>query len=97
MPDPSPQPSSQPQGDTQLKPGTSAPPKWLLRTLSITALSFTIFGLELIISGILQGATLPFGESAVPTYIPGGIFLVLGVRNLWSWKQMKEAIARSGQ
>ena len=96
MSDPSTKSSNSPEpAGIQLKPGTSPPPRWLLRTLSITALSFTIFGLELILSGIIGGSSLPFNQTEVPTYIPGGIFLILGIRNLWSWHAMKQAIERS--
>ena len=81
--------------NTQLKPGQAPPPAWMLRTLSIAATAFTILGLELIISGIVQGSTLPFQNTAIPTYWPGGLFLILGVRNLWSWHTMKQAVERS--
>ena len=89
--------NDRPEVDTQLKPGTTPPPAWLLRTLSIAALSFTIFGFELILSGIIRGSSLPFNGTEIPTYIPGGIFLILGVRNLWSWNTMKQAIERGKQ
>ena len=82
-------------GDTQLKPGSTPPPAWMLRTLSIAATAFTILGLELILSGIVQGSTLPFQNTKVPTYWPGGVFLILGIRNLWSWHTMKQAIERN--
>ncbi|MGK7910484.1 MAG: hypothetical protein AB4050_03230 [Synechococcus sp.] len=81
--------------NTQLKSGQTPPPAWMLRTLSIAATAFTILGIELIISGAVQGTTLPFQNAAVPTYWPGGLFFVLGVRNLWSWHTMKQAIERS--
>ena len=90
-------PQSTQTEQTQLKPGQAPPPAWMLRTLSIAATAFTILGLELIISGIVQGTTLPLQNTAIPTYWPGGLFVILGVRNLWSWNTMKQAIERSQQ
>ena len=95
MPNSSSGPDRSQADTTQLKPGTPPPPAWMLRTLSIAATAFTILGLELIGSGVVQGATLPFQNTAIPTYWPGGLFLILGVRNLWSWHTMKQAIERS--
>ena len=96
MPDVSKGTSESKAEGTQLKPGQAPPPGWILRTLSIAATAFTILGLELIVSGLVQGATLPFQDRQVPTYWPGGLFLILGIRNLWSWHTMKQAIEKSG-
>lgn len=43
--------------------------------------------------GWQQGSALVVGGVAIPTYFPGALLLVLGARNLWSWRQMKLAIA----
>ncbi|WP_156820022.1 hypothetical protein [Synechococcus sp. PCC 7336] len=91
---PATQPDSPPDPELKLKDSALPPPPWLLRTLSIVALSFTILGLEFILDGLVRGTTLPFNSAQVPTYVPGGIFLLLGLRNLWSWHKMKQALDR---
>ncbi len=70
----------------------SPPAAWLMRTLLIAATTCIILGGQIIFIG-WQGGKLITGDVVIPVYFPGGLLLLLGVRNLWSWRQMKLAIA----
>lgn len=78
--------------DWQLKPGSSPPSPWVLRSLLAFSLTCTILGAELVFDSILRNTSLMLGSTNVPTYVPGALFLLLGTRNLWSWYSMKRAL-----